>query len=246
MPERAETPLATFAASQPFAAMSEAVKAMFGRIAPRYDLLNRVLSGGQDVAWRRRAVDLLEPGKRQVLDLACGTYDLGLTAVESGRAEQIHGCDFCVPMLSAGEAKRRGQPITAAAGDALHLPYADASFDGAMVAYGLRNFGDPRASLLELRRVLRPGGQLLVLEFFRPVSWWPRTFYGTFGRWVFPTVGGMLAGDSTAYRYLKDSIEGFISPAEMRALVIDIGFAKQQWLPFFGGISHAMCATVAG
>jgi demethylmenaquinone methyltransferase/2-methoxy-6-polyprenyl-1,4-benzoquinol methylase len=219
---------------------------MFGRIAPRYDLLNRVLSGGQDVAWRRQAVDLLAPGRGEVLDLACGTYDLALAALERGRAGRVHGCDFCVPMLLAGEAKRRGRPLSAAAGDALHLPYADGAFDTAMVAYGWRNFGDPRPSLTELRRVLRPGGQLLVLEFFRPTTWWPRTFYGTFGRYVFPTVGHMLAGDSAAYRYLKDSIQGFISPAEARALVIDIGFARQQWRPFFGGISHALCATVAG
>ena len=222
--------------------MSEAVKSMFGRIAPRYDLLNRVLSGGRDVAWRRRAVDLLRPGPHRVLDLACGTYDLALTAVERGRASQVHGCDFCVPMLVAGEGKRVRQPVTAAAGDALHLPYADGSFDAAMVAYGWRNFGDPHASLRELRRVLRPGGQLLILEFLRPVSWWPKTFYGTFGRFVFPTVGGVLAGDSAAYRYLKESIQGFLTPEAARIAVSQAGFARQQWVSFFGGISHAICA----
>lgn len=219
---------------------SKDVQAMFGRIAGRYDLLNRVLSARLDLRWRRLAVELLPPGRGTALDLACGTFDLGLTALRQGRAAHVHGCDFSVPMLAAGAGKRRGEPLSAAAGDALRLPYADGAFDLAMVAYGWRNFGDPLASARELRRVLRPGGHLLILEFFRPVRWFPRAFYATFGRGVFPLAGAMLAGDRRAYRYLHDSVQGFISTAEAEAVLVQSGFIGSRWRAFSGGVSHAV------
>jgi len=220
---------------------SKQVQAMFGRIAGRYDLLNRVLSVRLDLRWRRIAVDLLPPGQGDALDLACGTFDLGLIALQRQRAGRIHGCDFCVPMLAAGTAKRAGHPLSAAAGDALRLPYTDGAFDVAMVAYGWRNFGDPLASARELRRVLRPGGHLLILEFFRPVRWWPKTFYATFGRGVFPIAGALLAGDSSAYRYLHDSVKGFVSTDEADVHLATAGFAEPAWTSFSGGVSHAVC-----
>lgn len=213
---------------------------MFGRIAGRYDLLNRVLSARLDLRWRRIAVGMLPEGRGEALDLACGTFDLGLLALGQGRAARVHGCDFCVPMLAAGAGKRAGRPLSAAAGDALRLPYADASFDVAMVAYGWRNFGDPLASARELRRVLRPGGHLLILEFFRPVRWWPKTFYATFGRGVFPLAGALLAGDRSAYRYLHDSVQGFVSTAEADVHLRDAGFSDPRWQSFSGGVSHAV------
>lgn len=227
------------------AGMTEAVKALFGRIAPRYDLLNRVLSARRDVAWRRAALDLIEVPPGEVLDLACGTFDLGLEALARGKARRIHGSDFCQPMLVAGAAKRSGRPVSASVGDAMHLPFADGAFDCAMVAYGWRNFPDPAASLAELHRVLRPGGELLILEFFRPERLWPRVFYGTFGKIVFPLVGGMLAGDASAYRYLNDSIARFVSVAEAGDLLARQGFTAQRWLSFFGGVSHAVVARKA-
>lgn len=223
--------------------MSEPVKALFGRIATRYDLLNRVLSMRRDVAWRRAALDLVEGRPGIALDLACGTFDLGLEALARGKAVSVHGSDFCQPMLVAGAAKRAGRAVTASVGDASHLPFADGSFDLAMVAYGWRNFPDPALALTELHRVIRPGGQLLILEFFRPERWWPRLFYGTFGKVVFPAVGGLLAGDASAYRYLNDSIAGFLSVAEADDLMVREGFPMRRWLPFFGGVSHAVVAT---
>ncbi len=218
---------------------------MFGRIAGRYDLLNRLLSARLDVRWRRIAVGMLEPGAGTALDLACGTYDLGLAAIAQGRAARVHGCDFCLPMLAAGSGKRAGRPLSAAAGDAMRLPYADGAFDLAMVAYGWRNFGDPLASARELRRVLRPGGQLLILEFFRPVRLWPKIFYGTFGRGVFPLAGSLIAGDREAYRYLHDSVRGFVSTAEAEAVLAQAGFAGMRWRAFSGGVSHAVAASAA-
>ncbi len=217
---------------------------MFGRIAPKYDLLNRVLSARRDVAWRKKALSLWRDTPGDVLDLACGTYDLGLEAIALNKAKRVHGCDFCQPMLVAGNAKRTGRAVSAAVGDALHLPYADGSFDGAMVAYGWRNFGDPVASARELKRVLRPGGQLLILEFFRPEKVWPKVFYGTFGRFVFPTVGGVLAGDTAAYTYLNDSIKRFLTIADADRTLREAGFSNTRWVSFFGGISHGVAADV--
>ena len=226
-------------------AHSEAVKSMFGRIAPKYDLLNRVLSARRDVAWRRTALKLWKGTPGDVLDLACGTFDLGLEAIQQGKAQRVHGCDFCQPMLVAGAAKRAGAEVSAAVGDALRLPYAEAAFDGAMVAYGWRNFGDPVAAARELRRVLRPGGQLLILEFFKPERVWPKLFYGTFGRVVFPTVGGILAGDASAYTYLNDSIKRFLSVEQADQTLREAGFTNTRWVSFFGGVSHGVAADVA-
>ncbi len=223
--------------------MADAVQSMFARIAPRYDLLNRVLSARRDVAWRRAALAMWEGTPGRVLDLACGTFDLGLEAVARGKAIQVHGCDFCLPMLVAGAGKRAGTTITASQGDALRLPFAAGSFDAACVGYGWRNFPDPARSLAEIHRVLRPGGQLLILEFFRPERWWPRVFYGTVGRTVFPLVGGMLAGDADAYRYLNASVQRFLSVSEADSLVRRSGFTRPRWRSFFGGISHAVVAV---
>ena len=219
---------------------------MFGRIAGRYDLLNRVLSARRDVAWRRHALGLWKGQPAEVLDLACGTFDLAREALDQGKAQRVHGCDFCQPMLVAGAKKRQGVPVSASVGDALRLPFADASFDAAMVAYGWRNFGDPAASARELRRVLRPGGQVLILEFFKPVTWWPKTFSATFGKFIFPTVGGALAGDAAAYRYLNNSIRGFLAVDEAEQVLRDAGFTGGRRATFFGGVSHALAADAPG
>ncbi len=226
--------------------MSEAVKELFAGIAPRYDLLNRVLSARNDVRWRRRALELVQGSPHSVLDLACGTFDLALAALSQGKAARVHGSDFCKPMLVAGAAKRQGHALSACVGDALRLPYADGAFDLAMVAYGWRNFGDPALALRELKRVLRPGGQLLILEFLRPATWWPRLFYATFGRLVFPFAGGVLAGNADAYRYLNQSIATFLSRPQAEELLLTTGFARPRWLSFCGGISHAVAATLPG
>jgi demethylmenaquinone methyltransferase/2-methoxy-6-polyprenyl-1,4-benzoquinol methylase len=226
--------------------MSDQVKAIFTAVAPRYDLLNRVLSARNDVRWRRQALALVEGPCPDALDLACGTFDLGLEALAQGRALRVHGSDFCAPMLVAGAAKRRGHAITASVGDALQLPFADAAFDLVMIAYGWRNVADPVRALTEVRRVLRPGGQLLILEFFRPQTWFARAFYATFGRFIFPLAGGALAGTADAYRYLNDSIGRFLSPPEAEQALIGVGFTVRAWRSFFGGISHAVVAVAPG
>ena len=111
-----------------------------------------------------------------MLDLACGTFDLGSDALRLGKATRIHGGDFCLPMMQAGEEKRSKQPISATTADALQLPYADESFDAVIMAYGFRNLDDPKRGLEELFRVLKPGGQIMILEFFQPTKLWPRAY----------------------------------------------------------------------
>lgn len=223
----------------------ESVKAMFGRIAPTYDRANRVLSARRDVAWRRHALGLLTP-TGTLLDLACGTFDIAQEAVARGIAQRVHGCDFSVPMLQAGQAKRAGQPISACAGDASRLPFAAAAVDVVTIGYGWRNFPDPAAALTELARVLRPGGELLILDFFRPTRWFPRLFYATFGRWIFPIVGGLVSGDRSAYRYLHDSVQRFLTCEEARRLLEQAGFEQVRVQSYFGGVSHALVARRAG
>ena len=224
--------------------MSQAVHDMFARIAKRYDMANRMLSAGCDTRWRKRALRMLNGDGLSILDLACGTFDLSRDALAIEKAALVHGVDFCAPMLHAGAKKRHELAITACAGDGHHLPFADHSFDAAIMAYGWRNMDDPKACLLEMKRCLKPGGQVLLLEFFKPLSWWPRFFYGSFGRYLFPLIGGVISGDASAYRYLYTSIQGFMSTAEADAVLKDCGFSDMQWHSFFGGVSHAVVATV--
>lgn len=219
-----------------------AVRAMFARIARRYDLLNGVLSLSLDRRWRRQAVAMLPRGAGLVLDLAAGTGDLGLAALAAGRARTVVGCDACLPMLAAGAEKQCGRRFLPLVGDALRLPLPDGACDAAMVAYGWRNFPDPAAALAELSRVLVPGGRLLILEFFRPARGFPRAFYRLAGQSCFPWLGALLAGDAAAYRYLAQSVQGFLSLAEADRLLAAHGFEARRWRSFAGGITHAVCA----
>ncbi len=202
------------------------VRAMFGRIARRYDLMNRLMTGGRDGAWRRlavrRALDGVVSGAR-VLDIATGTGDLAL-ALAAGGAREVVGADFAPPMLQAAAAKRvpgalipsRGSAIAAqplppvwVVADALRLPFADAGFDACTVAFGLRNMADYAAALREMGRVLRPGGRFVCLEltpYRRPLL---RAVFGWYFSRIVPLVGGRLSGDREAYRYLPSSVAAF-------------------------------------
>lgn len=218
---------------------------MFATIANRYDLANRVLSAGRDVSWRRSALKLLDDKPdRRLLDLACGTFDLGLDALSRGHASSVIGGDFCPPMLHAGAEKITEAAVRPCAADALRLPFADDSFDAAMIAYGWRNVDDPLLALRELKRVIKPGGQLLILEFFHPSNPWSHTFYQTFGRVVFPVIGGLLTGDASAYRYLRESVYRFVTTKQADELLDQADFGERQWRSFFAGVSHAVCARV--
>lgn len=220
---------------------SAAVNAMFGRIARRYDLANRVLSGGVDLHWRRV---LLAAVKREnpktVLDLATGSGDVAFALARGlPKTTRIVGIDFCQPMLDEAMIKKakdlRLARVEFEQGDALSLAWPDQSFDAITISFGLRNFADRPRALSEMRRLLRPGGKLFLLEFSQPDRWF-RPFYYFYLMRFSPWVAGMLTGDRSAYSYLGDSIEKFPNRAGLAAEISAAGFSEVQALPMTFGI----------
>ena len=198
-----------------------AVSQMFSDIAPTYDLLNHLLSGGQDLRWRHQAVSRLCPRAGEtILDLCCGTGDLTREIRRRQPRCEVVGADFAFPMLLG--AQRKGLPDLAAA-DALHLPFRDASFDAVAVAFGVRNFADTRAGLREMLRVTKPGGRVLVLEFMRPTSSLIARGAGA-SNLVLAPLGRAISGHDSAYGYLPQSIDGFYSRREFEKLMREIGW----------------------
>ena len=193
-----------------------AVNSMFGRIAQRYDLANRLLSGGMDVWWRRCLVTAVRRrSPTVVLDLATGSGDVAFDlARRLPPSPQITGMDICQPMLDEAEIKKKSAGagryanVTFRQGDGLALPLADASCDAVTISFGLRNLADRDRGLREMRRALRPGGRLFVLEFSQPQAWF-RPFYFFYLRKVLPFIAGAVTGDRAAYVYLNETIEQF-------------------------------------
>lgn len=186
------------------------VRDMFGRIAPRYDLANHLLSYNLDRLWRRRTVKrvrgILDRPEARVLDICCGTGDLARALQRAGRA-RVLGSDFCHPMLEAASRKLPGGVLFEA--DAMQLPVRDASFDLVTVAFGFRNLTNYDAGLREMRRVLRPGGQAAILEFSQSDSALFTAVYKFYSRRILPVLGGLITGAPDAYRYLPESIKKF-------------------------------------
>jgi demethylmenaquinone methyltransferase/2-methoxy-6-polyprenyl-1,4-benzoquinol methylase len=214
---------------------------MFDRIARRYDLLNRLLSAGTDVRWRRACVDLLELARpARVLDLATGTADLLVEALGRDAGHRGVGIDLSEQMLRRGGAKLRRRGLDAraglAAGDAEALPLPSASFDAATIGFGIRNVGNPGVALAEILRVLRPGGRLVVLEFSRPPGW-RGALYRRYFEGVLPRIGALVSGDAGAYSYLPASVERFPAPEAFAALMERAGFTAVRWRLLTGGIA---------
>lgn len=225
----------------PPAEKASSVQRMFGEIAPRYDLLNHLLTLNIDRRWRRAAVDrLLEgaPPSGVYLDACAGTMDL---AVEVARRPGFGGfvvaSDFAWPMLEAGRHKVRDLPVSETCGDALRLPHADGTFDGAIVGFGVRNFADLDTGLGELTRVLRPGGRLVVLELSTP-AWRPlRWVYNLYFTRLLPWVGRRISGHGTAYSYLPASVGVFPDPEELAARMAKAGLSDVGFDRLMGGIA---------
>lgn len=212
------------------------IRRMFAGVAPRYDLLNHVLSLGIDRRWRCEVVSSLslESGDR-VLDVCCGTGDLALEIAPRARCA---ACDFTWEMLTRAQEKstRAGAPIRLAAADALRLPFPSGAFDAATVGFGVRNLEDLGAGLRELRRVLRPGGVLAILEFSQPTHPLLRGLYRFYLHGLLPVVGRVLSKRQGAYRYLADSIAGFPDPETLCRFLVDAGFRDASYRQLTGGI----------
>ncbi len=218
------------------------VRALFSAIAPRYDLLNHVLSLNRDRWWRRVAVDGLgtlggDPSAR-VLDACAGTLDLSLElAGRAGFEGRIVALDFARPMLVEGARKLDGRGVRLVCGDGLALPFPSGTFDGAMVAFGVRNLSDPDAGLRELARVLRPGGRLVVLEFSTPPGRLIQAFYLLYFRHVLPVVGRIVSGHRWAYAYLPESVREFPGPEDLARRLGAAGLRDVDWAYLTGGIA---------
>ncbi|MGH3102970.1 MAG: ubiquinone/menaquinone biosynthesis methyltransferase [Gaiellaceae bacterium] len=213
----------------------DAVRSMFDRIAPVYDAMNRIMTAGLDRRWRRAtARAVVRPGDR-VLDVCCGTGDLALADRDAGG--EVTGLDFSERMLE--RARRKSGEIEWVRGDALALPFAAAAFDAATVGFGVRNVPELEPALAELRRVLRPGGRLAVLEITRP-----RGVLSPFFRlWfdgIVPLLGKVLPGGA-AYTYLPASVRRFPGPEDLAAAIASAGFANVGYRLFAGGIVALHC-----
>jgi demethylmenaquinone methyltransferase/2-methoxy-6-polyprenyl-1,4-benzoquinol methylase len=220
----------------------EAISAMFGRVAARYDIMNLVMGGGLDLYWRRRlvkAVAAQQPAR--VLDLATGSGDV-LLALGRHRAytESAVGADFCPPMLRQARAKGAKNLLV---GDGLRLPFPDASFDALTIAWGLRNFADRLAGLREMRRVLRPGGHAYVLEFSTPVAWLAPAYFW-YMRDLMPKYAQFITPERGAYEYLGDSIRTFPRQPVLAAMMLEAGFAASRWTNLSLGIVALHVADV--
>ncbi len=212
---------------------------MFDAIAPRYDLINRLMTFGLDQSWRRATVGALAlPEGALVLDLACGTGDLSRLATKCGY--RVIGADLSAGMLAAN---RGGTPVLEA--DVAHLPFPDGSFDGVVCGYALRNFTDLAAALVETGRVLRPGGRLALLEVDAPTSRTVRAGYDIWFHKVVPALGAALS-DRDAYRYLPRSVAYLPAAPVLRRLLTEAGYATIGIRPLAGGLSQLLMATRVG
>jgi demethylmenaquinone methyltransferase/2-methoxy-6-polyprenyl-1,4-benzoquinol methylase len=223
------------------------VRRMFSAIAPRYDLLNHLLSLNIDRRWRRIAVDALGWEKRPsgtYLDNCAGTLDLSVELATRPRfTGRVIGSDFTFQMLLGGESKRAGRPIVPVCADALALPYADESFDGATVGFGVRNLADLDGGLREMARVLKQGSKLVILEFTTPV-WQPfRALYFFYFLRVLPLIGKLVSSHGSAYTYLPQSVLRFPEPPELAKKLVDAGFHSVSFKRLTGGIVAIHQAT---
>lgn len=229
------------------AAREDQVQTIFSEIAPRYDLLNHVLSLNIDRRWRRKAVDRLglsAGGAPMVLDACAGTYDLSLElANRDGFRGRVIASDFARPMLVAGQGKLTSKPVAPVCGDSLGLPFPDEVFDGAMVGFGVRNLSDVDAGFREFRRVLRPGARLVVLEFTTPPNWFIRTGYLFYFHRILPLVGRIVSGHPWAYTYLPESVKDFPGPEPLAKSLREAGFSEASWELVSGGIAAIHTAT---
>ncbi len=221
------------------------IRQMFSSIAPRYDLLNHLLSLNIDKSWRRRAVSLMRKNPHQQqglwLDLCCGTGDLSLEMVRQQGAYRVVSSDFSHPMLrlNLDKLRQRGvaPKISVVEADALALPFPANTFDALAIAFGLRNLESPQSGLAEMNRVLKPGGRIVVLEFSKPTNAWFNRLFQKYFFNVLPRIGAALSHHTHAYTYLPESVSQFPDQAKLAAIFMACGFEKVAYVNLTGGIA---------
>ena len=224
-----------------------AVESMFNSIAWRYDFLNHFLSFGTDYFWRKRAIRIISGHKNhnEILDVATGTGDLAIAALKLDPIK-VTGIDISEKMLEIGRDKiiKRGlkERIELLKGDSEHIDFKDNSFDVVMVAFGIRNFSDPRRGLSEMNRVMRHGGLLMVLEFSKPVSFPVRQLYNFYFLNILPLFGKLFSKDKTAYSYLPESVMKFPDNEAFMKMVVEAGFINEKQVKLSGGIASIYTA----
>ena len=223
------------------------IASMFDAIAPRYDLLNHVLSAGMDRGWRERAIDAIAlPEDARVLDLCTGTGDLALAAIARRSKASVVGVDFAAEMLRLALTKVRSASlhgrISLVRGDAARIPVGDSTCDAATIGFGIRNVAEPERALAEIVRVLKPGGRLAILEFGQPRIPGIRTLYAWYFRYMLPLVGRLISKHQSAYSYLPASVGTFPPPAEFAKILAATGFSHVQAVPLTFGIVYLFMA----
>lgn len=223
------------------------IAGMFDAIAPRYDLLNHVLSAGLDQRWRAQAVEALAlPAGARVLDLCTGTGDLAVMTVNRVPGSSVIGIDFAGAMLRLGLAKVQslnlGSAIKLARGDATQLPLPTASCDATTIGFGIRNVAEPERALAEIARILRPGGRLAILEFGQPQIPGIRALYAWYFKHLLPLVGRLISKHNSAYSYLPASVGTFPPPDEFAGIIARNGFSKVRAVPLTFGIVYLYVA----
>ncbi len=218
----------------------EQVAEMFDNISPKYDLLNHVLSGGVDIYWRKRAVKLLRKQQPKViLDIATGTGDFAIEAL-SLKPEKIIGVDISEGMLAVGREKiakiGKQDIITLQAGDSESLAFADNYFDAVIVSFGVRNFQNLLAGLIEMNRVMKPSGTCVVVEFSKPKSFPFKQFYNGYFKYILPLIGKTISKDSSAYTYLPESVQAFPDGQAFLEIYNKAGFKNTKCIPLTFGI----------
>jgi demethylmenaquinone methyltransferase/2-methoxy-6-polyprenyl-1,4-benzoquinol methylase len=222
------------------------VRQMFDGISPQYDLMNRIISGGIDIKWRKNVVALLLPKKpRKILDVATGTGDLAV-ALSQTQAKEIVGIDISKGMLDIGKKKVKkshwAKNIRMEIGDSENIDYPENYFDAVTVAFGVRNFENLDKGLLEILRVLRPGGNLVILETAVPQKFPLRQFYRLYTHFVMPVVGWFFSKDKSAYQYLSDSANAFPFGEAFNNILAKNGFIAIEDIPQTLGVASIYCA----
>jgi len=224
------------------------VREMFASIAPRYDATNRLLTGGVDESWRRRAVkELAPPPGGRILDMCCGTGDLSFHLSRTDPTLHVVGVDFCEPMLD-GARKRApreaaGRDVRFATGDVMVLPFADAEFDGAIMGFSMRNVVDIARTLREARRVLKAGTRFVNLDVSKAPNPLFKRLFDVYFYGIVPLVGGLVGGSKSAYRYLPNSLTNYPGADELATRFVTAGFSDVRYIRLAGGAIAAHVGT---